>query len=228
MEWLPLNYSIIKEKIFIMKKLKFLVLFVLVAVILGSCANSQKLILPLSEEALIEDTYTIVWNGSSKAYRYTDGKWAADESYDYIFNVVQKRYKDQWKSVKNMHRLHPNYDGKAGDRNQSMYFEINYQEQAKGFDILLQSSIGDGQGSSDQEYRKQVLDFEAKNVSSFAPYNRIRISQHYQYESGILEEIVLLYKLKHGEEVPFMKMEEKAYFYTKGKLDEIPFVAVNN
>jgi len=40
----------------------------------------------------------------------------------------------------------------------------------------------------------------------------------------LLEETVFLYKLKDGKEIPFMKNEEKAYFYVKGKLDQAPTI----
>jgi len=56
----------------------------------------------------------------------------------------------------------------------------------------------------------------------FMPYNKIRITQHYDYENGKLTETVLLLKEKDGKEIPFMKNEEEAYFYIKGKIDNAP------
>ena len=191
-----------------------------------SCSNSKTVIVPLSTEAKIEDTYTIIWNGVSNAYRYTDEKWQRDETYDYVFDVIQKRYDNEWKSTKSLHRMHPNYDGRAGDRDQSMYFELKYAKGAS--DRLLRtdifSSLGTGLGKSDSEFREQQFTLNLTDVSSFSPYNKIRITQHYQYEAGVLTETVELLKEKNGQDTPFMKMEEKAYFYLRGKLEQAPTV----
>lgn len=189
---------------------------------LCSCSSSSKIIVPLSTDALIEDTYTIIWNGESKAFRYIDDKWERDATYDYVFDVVQKRYKKTWKSVKNLHRLHPKYDGNAGARSQSMYFELAYEVVGNALCSKISSSLGKGMGSSDRVFRKQELNFELTDISSFAPYSHMRIRQNYNYETGLLTEIVELFKLKDGKEIPFMKNEEKAYFYLKGKLDTAP------
>ncbi len=190
-----------------------------------SCSSSKTAIVPLMPKAQIEDTYTIIWNGVSEAYRYTDGQWKRDETYDYVFDVIQKRYPNQWKSTKNLHRLHPEYDGRAGDRDQAMYFELNYAAAANNqLQSIIHASLGEGSGKSDKEFREQQIVLQVKNVSSFSPYNKIRITQHYQYESGMLKETVELLKEKNGQDTPFMKMEEKAYFYVRGKLDKAPTV----
>ncbi|WP_421796403.1 hypothetical protein [Haliscomenobacter sp.] len=206
-----------------MKKLKFH-LAVVSLVFFCACSSPEKAIVPLSTDPQFEDTYTIIWNGISNAYRYTDGNWKRDETYDYVFNVTQKRYQQQWKSIKSLHRLHPEYDGKAGARSQTMYFEINYALAGSKLAVNLFSSLGKGKGFSDREFRKQTLDFEVEGMSSFAPYDHIRIDQTYKYEEGLLEETVFLYKLKDGKEIPFMKNEEKAYFYVKGKLEHAPTI----
>jgi hypothetical protein len=192
------------------------------ALLLAGCATSQSVIVPLNPKVEIEDTYTIIWNGVSQAYRFQDNNWVRDSRYDYVFDVIQKRYNGTWKSTKSLHRLHPDYDGKAGNRSQAMYFEVNYQLQNDALVSKLTSSLGQGNGSSDREFREQVLDFEVSDISSFAPYNHIRITQHYKYEEGVLEETVELFKKKDGKEIPFMKNEEKAYFYVKGKLPAAP------
>ncbi|MEM8528181.1 MAG: hypothetical protein AAGG68_26290 [Bacteroidota bacterium] len=194
---------------------------VILTLSISSCSTSQ-VIVPLSESAVIEDTYTIIWNGSSEAYRYVDGNWQRDASYDYVFDVVQKRYGKTWKSTKSLHRLHPDYDGKAGERSQAMYFELDYELKGDQLACTLQSSLGSGQGKSDREFRKQTLEFAAEDVSSLAPYNWFRITQNYDYEAGVLTETVELFKLKDGKEIPFMKNEEKAFFYVKGRLEDAP------
>lgn len=192
------------------------------AVLFFSCSNTSKVIVPLSLQANIEGTYTIIWNGTSKAFRHVEGQWKRAESYDYVFDVVQKRYPTTWKSVKNLHRLHPDYDGRAGKRSQSMYFEVAYELAKADLKSQITSSIGAGEGTSDREFRTQVLNFELSGISSFAPYSHMRITQDYNYESGLLKEVVELFKLKNGAEIPFMKNEETAYFYIKGKLEGAP------
>lgn len=203
--------------------LKSIKVFVLFALFLVSCSNqTQRIIVPLTKEATIEDTYTIIWNGKSKAFRYVEGEWERDAAYDYVFDVVQKRYKKTWKSVKNLHRLHPDYDGKAGSRSQSMYFEVAYELKQDALVSMITSSLGNGKGTSDRVFRAQELNFELTGLSSFAPYNQMTIVQEYDYEAGILREEVQLFKLKDGKKVPFMKNEETAYFYIRGKLDDPP------
>jgi hypothetical protein len=190
---------------------------------LVGCSTAQKNVIPFNNKAVVEDTYTIIWNGTSEAYRYTDGKWSRAENYDYQFNVTQKRYGNTWKSVKSLHRLHPDYDGKAGDRDQTMYFEVAYKNLRENKVLsVISSSLGDGAGTTDKEFRQSQLVLYVKNPSSFMPFNKFRISQKYNYEEGILTETVELLKEKNGKDIPFMKNEEKAYFYTKGKLKEAP------
>ncbi|MCU0432647.1 MAG: hypothetical protein MUC87_04235 [Bacteroidia bacterium] len=190
---------------------------------IASCTSTKTAVIPLSDKLEIEDTYTIIWNGISEAYRYENGNWKRSPSFDYQFNVVQKRYDKLWKSVKSMHRLHPDYNGKAGQRHQTMYFEISYTPVIDSLrNAVIKSSIGNGTGKSDKEYRKIELNMDMPDASKFSPYNKIRITQHYQYETGVLTETVFLYKVKDGKEIPFMKNQETAYFYIRGKLDKAP------
>ncbi|NVO01370.1 MAG: hypothetical protein HXX09_01575 [Bacteroidetes bacterium] len=189
---------------------------------LSGCGVTKNTIIPLSSKLTIEDTYTIIWNGTSEAYRFTNDKWERDESYDYQFDVIQKRYNNHWKSIKSLHRRNPNYDGKAGDRDQTMYFELKYSLKDGNIISELTSSLGNGNGTTDKEFRNQTLDFNVIGISKYAPYDHLRITQEYKYEQGILEETVFLYKLKEGKEIPFMKNLERAYFYMKGNLNSAP------
>jgi predicted HAD superfamily hydrolase len=86
-------------------KKSMIVILAITSLFLTSCATMKEIIIPLSDKAEIEDTYTIIWNGTSQAYRYVNEKWERDEKYDYIFDVIQKRYPNNWKSTKNMHRI---------------------------------------------------------------------------------------------------------------------------
>lgn len=189
----------------------------------ASCSSSKNITIPVSNKINFEDTYTIIWNGYSKAFIYKNDNWLRAETFDYYFDVIQKRYNNQWKSVKSLHRIHPDYNGKAGQRDQTMYFELKYNSMLNGkVSGELFSSLGDGKLSSDQEFRTAEIDINLKNASAFMPYNKIRISQKYDYENGKLTETVLLLNAKNGKEIPFMKNEEEAYFYIKGKLDKAP------
>lgn len=182
----------------------------------------SQVIIPLATEVVVEDTYTIIWNGASLAYRMAGDQWERAADYDYQFSVMQKRYDNLWKSVKTLHRMHPDYNGKAGQRDQTMYFELAFGSRNDSVISTLTSSLGNGKGFTDREFRHQTLEFKVENVSKFAPYDHIRITQEYRYEEGVLEETVLLFKKKDGKEIPFMKNEEKAFFYMKGKPDKAP------
>ncbi|MEI7725593.1 MAG: hypothetical protein WCK09_10845 [Bacteroidota bacterium] len=202
---------------------KTTLLFAITAILwMTNCVFAQKVIIPLTDTVLIEDTYTIIWNGTSTAYRFVNDNWERAAGYDYQFSVMQKRYDNQWKSVKTLHRMNPGYDGKAGQRDQTMYFELVYHSRNDSVICDLNSSLGNGKGFSDNEFRNQTIEFKVENISKFAPYDHIRITQKYKYEQGVLEETVFLFKKKDGKEIPFMKNDERAYFYMKGKLDKAP------
>jgi hypothetical protein len=195
----------------------------IIAMILAGCSTPKQINIPLSRSVELDDTYTIIWNGISKAYRYENGQWLRAESYDYQFDVVQKRYTNHWKSVKSLHRIHPDYDGKAGDRDQTMYFEVAYKRLINGeVQAAINSSLGNGTGTTDTEFRKSVLTMYVPNASKFMPYNKFRITQHYDYEKGALTETVELIKEKDGKETPFMKNEETALIFIKSTLDKAP------
>lgn len=204
-----------------MKK-AILLLAVTILAGLSVSAGSKKVIIPLTNQVVVEDTYTIIWNGSSIAYRWVNDNWERAANYDYQFSVLQKRYDNLWKSVKTLHRMHPDYDGRAGDRDQTMYFELAFSSRNDSIISDLTSSLGKGKGFTDKEFREQTIEFKVDDLSSFVPYDHMRITQHYNYEEGILTETVFLFKKKDGKEIPFMKNEEKAYFYIKGKLDKAP------
>ena len=196
---------------------------VLVALFLTGCSSTKKNTIPVDSKVSFEDTYTIVWNGYSKAFVYKDQNWQRAETFDYYFDVIQKRYNKEWKSVKSLHRIHPDYNGKAGQRDQTMYFGLKYNSIQNGkVNGIVLSSLGEGTINADNEYRNAVIDINMKDASIFMPYNKIKITQFYDYEKGKLTETVLLLKVKDGKETPFMKNEEEAYFYLKGKLDKAP------
>lgn len=198
--------------------------------LMSACSSIKKTaIVPTTPKSDFEDTYTIVWNGKSEAYRFIDGQYVRDETYDYVFNVVQKRYDTKWKSTKTLHRNHPDYDFRGGQRSQTMYFEVDYYQNGETkLGSTLNTSLGGGKGVSDLEFREQNLIIQLDqnnpyyNISKYTPFNKMKITQHYNYEEGVLTETVELYKEKNGKITPFSKMEETAVFYIKGKLDKAP------
>lgn len=191
--------------------------------LLTSCSTSRQTTLPLSRSLELDDTYTIIWNGISQAYRYENGQWLRAENYDYQFNVVQKRYNNHWKSVKSLHRIHPDYDGKAGERDQTMYFEVDYKQLTEGkVQSTIHSTLGDGTGTTDPEFREAVSTMYIPNPNNSLPFNKFRITQHYNYEKGELTETVEIVLEKNGKETPFMKNEETALIFIKGKLEKAP------
>jgi hypothetical protein len=191
--------------------------------LLSSCASAKKITIPVDSTISFEDTYTIIWNGYSKAYSYKDGNWNRAETFDYYFDVIQKRYQKEWKSVKSLHRIHPDYNGKAGQRDQTMYFGLQFDSiQNNIVNGSVNSSLGLGVLQTNNEFRTATIDINLKGANKFMPYNKIRISQKYDYENGLLTETVMLLLAKNGKETPFMKNEEEAYFYIKGKLANAP------
>jgi len=196
---------------------------ILISFILSSCGISKKIIIPTSKKLpIIEDNYTIVWIGNGNSYVYIEGKYKRSESNDYTFEVIQRRYGNLWKSIKNMHRIHPEYDGKAGAREQTMFFGIEFSKQGDKILSKINSSLGSGTGISDKEFREQTIQFSIDGISSFAPYNTMRITQHYKYEEGLLLETGELFKLKDGKETPFAKIEERAVIFRPAKLNNAP------
>jgi hypothetical protein len=211
-----------ETKKFSMKKVILTVASALL-MLLASCSNLQQSIIPPTSSLEFDDSYTIIWNGISKAYRYENGQWLRAETYDYQFDVIQKRYENQWKSVKSLHRIHPDYDGKAGERNQTMYFEVLYKDLKNSkVQADIHSSIGSGTGTSDAEFRVSELTMRVPKPGKFLPYNKFRITQNYNYEEGKLTETVELILEKDGKETPFMKNEETAFIFIQSKLNQAP------
>jgi hypothetical protein len=201
----------------------FVAITTLATLFLTSCSTTKKVTIPVNSRTAFEDTYTIIWNGYSKAFVHKNGDWLRAETFDYYFDVIQKRYDKEWKSVKSLHRIHPDYNGKAGKRDQTMYFGVNYINLLnKVVNGKINSSLGIGTLKTDNEFRNSTIEIDLKDANMFMPYNKIRIMQQYDYENGKLTETVLLLKVKNGKETPFMKNEEEAYFYIKGKLNSAP------
>ncbi len=154
-----------------------------------------------------------VWVGEGTAYRYVHGACERTPTQDYDFLVRQDRYPGRWLSLKTQNRTHPDYDGRAGPADQQHAFAIELAApDADGrLALRLRSTYGDGEGQGDREFRRAVLEFRAAGVGRFAPYDRFRITQHYRYDEGQLDETVELFRLgRDGAERPFVRIEERA------------------
>jgi hypothetical protein len=161
---------------------------------LAGCAPGSAQ-LPLLSTPTTAPELTLVWVGRGECERFENGAWVRRPEFDYDFSVEQRRDGAQWNSVKSMRRRHPDYDGSAGERSQTYFFKLDFappDAQAK-VAATVATSLGDGTGVTDREFRSAVLDFKA-NVSRFAPFDRYRITQRYDYEGGQLTELVELNK----------------------------------
>ena len=182
---------------------------ILALCILLSGCSSLSSPLPLTDQAQ-KPLKTIVYVGRGEAYRFDQGSWQRLPSYDYEFTVLQRFHEEGWESVKEIHRRHPDYDGRAGSRDQTLYFGVTSSPAADGSArLLLESSWGRGEGHADDGLKNVVVEF-SPDISRFAPYNTFRITQHFRRQEGRLSETVEVFKKKDGKEIPFMKMEEAA------------------
>jgi hypothetical protein len=166
----------------------------------------------------------LVWVGTGSASVLVDGAWRRAPNQDYEFSVTQRRYGERWESVKVQHRRHPDYDGSAGARDQVHYFRMDLPASGSASEVKfnLRSSYGDGGGRIDPEFRTGTMEFEARDVSMFAPFNRYRVTQQYRYEQGELLEVVELFKKKGAVETPFMRFEERAGLFAPHRFDAAP------
>jgi hypothetical protein len=179
---------------------------------------------PLAEQPFPAAETTLVWVGTGESYVWMNGQWQRTPAQDYEFSVVQRRYRDRWESLKTQSRRHPAYDGSAGARDQVQYFRLGLSADTAAADVrfTLQSSFGDGEGQADREFRKGRMEFDARGVSMFAPFNRYRITQDYLYDQGELRETVELFKAKGGAETPFVKVEERASLMAQARFNTPP------
>ena len=137
----------------------------------------KKTILPISEIKDFQEGLLFIWDWVSSAYRFINWKYERDESYDYIFSVRQLRQGNTWKSIKTLHRIHKDYDFRAWERDQTMYFEISFEKDKNNIISKLNTSLWNWNWKTDPEFRNQELeiDFDEWNWimgSFFIPYNK--------------------------------------------------------
>jgi hypothetical protein len=193
-----------------------------VCLFLAAC-SAPRPVLPTTREALPDPETTLVWVGTGEAERFENGVWKRVPEFDYEFTVLQRRYRDHWESTKELHRRHPDYDGSAGPRDQTYFFYLDYQPSNAAGEVesRVDSSLGQGQGQTDREFRNARLEMKAE-VSSFAPFDSYRITQKYRYEEGALEEQVELFKKETAGESPWIRNHEEATLFAAQRFPSPP------
>jgi hypothetical protein len=174
---------------------------------------------PLREAKTEPSELTLVWVGRGECERFEDGQWIRRPEFDYEFSVEQRRSGAHWESTKSLRRLHPRYDGSAGERAQTYFFEIDYAPANAQGDVegALRSSLGAGSVATDREFRSALVEIRA-NTGTFAPFDRYRIIQSYRYETGELEETV---ELNDGA-TPWVRNRERATLFAEARFDAPP------
>lgn len=187
--------------------------------VLSACGGGNtRGVLPTRVGAPPASDLTVVWVGYGESERLENGTWQHVPEFDYEFTVEQRRYPDRWESVKHMRRRHPAYDGSAGPREQILYFRVDIgRPDNTTVPLQITSTLGNGTGTSDREFRNSKLVLRA-DVSSFAPFDTYRIDQTYAYEQGELRELVSLDK---GDK-PWVRNKETATLFAPKSFPEPP------
>ncbi len=169
--------------------------------------------LPLTESPPPPALWSRVLAGYAQAFRFTAGSWVRVPEYDYEYLVLEKRFSDRWEVLKEIHRLHPRYDGRAGPRDQTLYFAVLTSPAADGgLDLVVKGTLGSGKGH-EKPGGGWVLELAPAQRGWLVPFNTIRIRQSGAATEERIEEVVELFSRKDGREIPFMKMEEEGLVY---------------
>ncbi|MGE5344797.1 MAG: hypothetical protein ACM3JH_02490 [Acidithiobacillales bacterium] len=186
------------------------VLLLPLAAVLSGC-SSLSTPLPLISTPPPAPLSSSVFEGRARAYRFVGGAWVAAPEDDYDFIVLEQRYADHWEAVKEIHRRNPKYGGRAGPRDQTLYFSVRMSLAKDGHDLVVESSEGNGTGH--ETAAGFVFELAYAHRGWFVPFDTIRIVQERSAGEGRLREIVELLSKKKGGETPFMKMEEEGLVY---------------
>lgn len=187
------------------------ILLVLAAFLAGCSSLTSPL--PLTEAPPPVPSSSFVFAGHARAFRFVRGAWVAAPEYDYDFLVLERRFAGHWEAIKEIHRRHPGYDGRAGPRDQTLYFSVRKSPAPDGgYDLVVESSLGHGSGHEKAD-GGLVLELTSARKGWFVPFDTIRIRQERPAEEGRVEETVELLSKGTGREVPYMKMEEEGLVY---------------
>ncbi len=181
--------------------------------VLPGCGSTRSP-LPLVEGPPPASLSSVVFAGHARAFRWEKGAWAAAPEYDYDFIVLERRFAEHWEAVKEIHRRHPRYDGRAGPRDETLWFMVRKTPAAEGgFDLAVETSVGNGSGHEKADGEGVTFELKSARTGWFIPFDTIRIRQERPAHEGRLAETVELFSRKKGLEVPFMKMEEDGTVY---------------
>lgn len=187
------------------------VLFVL-ALTLPAC-SSLGTPLPVADGPPPPPLTSKVFVGYARAFRFADAKWDRVPGYDYEFLVLERRYANHWETIKEIHRRNPRYDGRAGPRDQTLYFLVRTSPSPDGgLDLAVEGTLGVGKGS-EQAGGGLLIELTYGEKGWFVPFNTIRIRQTQKATNGRLQEVVELFSRRGGREIPFMRMEEEGILY---------------
>jgi hypothetical protein len=191
---------------------KFLILLA-GAAFLGGCSSTTSP-LPLTDTPPPAPSSSSVFAGHARASRFVQGAWVAAPEYDYDFLVLERRFAGHWEAIKEIHRRHPRYDGRAGPRDQTLYFLVQMSPAPDGgYDLVVEGSLGRGSGHEKAGGGGLVLELAPARKGWFVPFDTIRIRQERPAAEGRIQETVELLSKGKGREVPFMKMEEEGLVY---------------
>ena len=180
---------------------------------LAAC-TSLRSSLPLDKAPLPTPLSSSVFVGRATASYFAKGSWVPAPAFDYEFLVLERRYADRWEAVKEIHYRDPRYDGRAGPRDQTLYFAVRTTHAVDGgLDLTVEGTLGNGRGHADAGGDRTSLELILAERGWFVRYDRIRINQTRAFKEGKLEEVVELYSKRDDREVPFMRMEEKGTIY---------------
>ena len=183
------------------------------AAFLAGCSSTRSP-LPLTDSPPVVPSSSSVFVGHARAFRFAEGAWVAAPDHDYDFLVLERRFADHWEAVKEIHRRHPKYDGRAGPRDQTLYFSVRMSPASDGgYDLVVDSSLGRGSGHEKAGSRGLDLEIAYAGKGWFVPFDTIRIRQERPVVNGRIQETVELFSKGKGAEFPFMKMEEEGRVY---------------
>ena len=185
------------------------------SLLLAGC-SSLSTPLPLREGSGETPVSSTVFVGRASASRFVEGTWERVPEYDYDFLVLERHFPGRWEATKEIHRRHPKYDGRAGPRDQTLFFSIRTTPApGGGLDLVVESTLGSGKGHTDGS--GLVLELAASETGPFVPFDAIRIAQDRRTPEGGLHESVLLFSRRDGSEVPFLRMDEEGVEYLPAK-----------
>ncbi len=188
-------------------------ILILFAAFLAGCSSTRSS-LPLTDTPPPVPSSSAVLAGHARAFRSVEGAWVAAPDYDYDFLVLERRFADHWEAIKEIHRRHPKYDGRAGPRDQTIYFLVRTSPAPDGgHDLVVESSLGNGTGHEKPGGGGLALELDYEGRGWFVPFDTIRIRQERPAVEGRIQETVELLSKGKGREIPFMKMEEEGLVY---------------